>query len=270
MSALTDVFTAIGNAIRGKNGLSTTYKPSEMATAIDNLPTFQTIEIWQLEYLLGLYRQVGSSSYVPVTISNIFFVTKADADRLTALSDGENISIPCGETIEEFMTNYTYNTTTYFYKSNGNLYFMSSTYIYSDVNVNLSFSTKNIFHSKYKATIITKPITVSMVISTQSGSSNKGFYWISSCTMSDTSLNNETFRFNPTSSYGEISIPAGQTSKTGSKPSASVTKATSLIVWHNNEQVTSVNVTYPSTYTQINTYNVTFTFNMFYVADIEY
>ena len=39
MSALTDVFTAIANAIRGKNGLSTTYTPSQMAQAITDIPS---------------------------------------------------------------------------------------------------------------------------------------------------------------------------------------------------------------------------------------
>lgn len=39
MSALTDVFTAIANAIRGKNGLSTTYTPSQMAQAITAIPS---------------------------------------------------------------------------------------------------------------------------------------------------------------------------------------------------------------------------------------
>ena len=39
MSALTDVFTAIANAIRSKKGVSTTYKPSEMADAIRSIQT---------------------------------------------------------------------------------------------------------------------------------------------------------------------------------------------------------------------------------------
>lgn len=39
MSALTDVFTAIANAIRSKKGVSTTYKPSEMASAISSIST---------------------------------------------------------------------------------------------------------------------------------------------------------------------------------------------------------------------------------------
>lgn len=34
-----DSLKAIGNAIRGKNGETTTYKPAEMATAITNLPS---------------------------------------------------------------------------------------------------------------------------------------------------------------------------------------------------------------------------------------
>lgn len=37
MSALTDVFTAIANAIRSKKGVSTTYKPSQMADAISSI-----------------------------------------------------------------------------------------------------------------------------------------------------------------------------------------------------------------------------------------
>lgn len=37
MSALTDVFTTIANAIRSKKGVSTTYKPSEMANAINSI-----------------------------------------------------------------------------------------------------------------------------------------------------------------------------------------------------------------------------------------
>ena len=39
MSALTDVFTAIANAIRAKKGVSTTYKPSQMADAIRSIST---------------------------------------------------------------------------------------------------------------------------------------------------------------------------------------------------------------------------------------
>lgn len=39
MSALTDVFTAIANAIRSKNGLATTYKPNQMAQAISEIST---------------------------------------------------------------------------------------------------------------------------------------------------------------------------------------------------------------------------------------
>jgi hypothetical protein len=43
MSALTDVFTNIANAIRSKKGVSTTYKPSEMASAISSIPTGRTV-----------------------------------------------------------------------------------------------------------------------------------------------------------------------------------------------------------------------------------
>ena len=44
MSALTDVFTAIANAIRGKNGLSTTYKPNQMAQAITDIPSGASLD----------------------------------------------------------------------------------------------------------------------------------------------------------------------------------------------------------------------------------
>lgn len=39
MSALTDIFTSIANAIRTKNQSATTYKPSEMSSAILAIPT---------------------------------------------------------------------------------------------------------------------------------------------------------------------------------------------------------------------------------------
>ena len=38
-NTLTSIFTAIANAIRGKNGLQTQYRPDEMAAAITNLPS---------------------------------------------------------------------------------------------------------------------------------------------------------------------------------------------------------------------------------------
>lgn len=39
MSALTDTFTAIANAIRGKLGVQTTYTPTQMSSAIASIPT---------------------------------------------------------------------------------------------------------------------------------------------------------------------------------------------------------------------------------------
>lgn len=39
MSQLTDTFSAIANTIRSKLGVSTTYKPSQMAGAIDSMRT---------------------------------------------------------------------------------------------------------------------------------------------------------------------------------------------------------------------------------------
>ena len=38
MSELTNIFTNIAEAIRTKNGSEETYTPSQMATAIENLP----------------------------------------------------------------------------------------------------------------------------------------------------------------------------------------------------------------------------------------
>lgn len=44
MSALTNVFTDIANAIRAKKGVSTTYKPSEMAAAINSLEDYMIVK----------------------------------------------------------------------------------------------------------------------------------------------------------------------------------------------------------------------------------
>ena len=38
MSALTDVFSDIADAIRSKNGSSNTYTPAQMPEAIENIP----------------------------------------------------------------------------------------------------------------------------------------------------------------------------------------------------------------------------------------
>ena len=47
MSALSDIFTAIANAIRSKNGSSDTYTPLQMASAITNIPGgFTETDLW--------------------------------------------------------------------------------------------------------------------------------------------------------------------------------------------------------------------------------
>ena len=47
MSALSDIFTAIANAIRSKNGSSDTYTPAQMPTAITNIPSgFTETDLW--------------------------------------------------------------------------------------------------------------------------------------------------------------------------------------------------------------------------------
>lgn len=43
--------TAIGEAIRGKNGTTNTYKPSEMAAAISNIPAGGNLDFSNLEYV---------------------------------------------------------------------------------------------------------------------------------------------------------------------------------------------------------------------------
>ena len=73
MSALTDVFTAIANAIRSKKGVSTTYKPSQMADAISSIPTGTTPTGTKYDsyYIVGTYL-VDVSGYAnhSITISN--------------------------------------------------------------------------------------------------------------------------------------------------------------------------------------------------------
>ena len=43
--------SAIGEAIRGKNGTTNTYKPSEMAAAISSIPTGGNLDFSNLEYV---------------------------------------------------------------------------------------------------------------------------------------------------------------------------------------------------------------------------
>ena len=64
--------TAIANAIRGKNGETTTYKPAEMATAITNLPSGggePTIEALSITANGTYTAPDGVDGYSPITVN---------------------------------------------------------------------------------------------------------------------------------------------------------------------------------------------------------
>lgn len=88
MSALTDIFTAIANAIRGKNGLSTTYTPSQMAQAITDIPSGASLDA--VGYISGqgtLIKDTADGTKVLV-YPNPFPKTGAGAHSLVYNNEG--------------------------------------------------------------------------------------------------------------------------------------------------------------------------------------
>ena len=86
MSALTDTFTAIANAIRGKLGVQTTYTPTQMSSAIASIPTAKeeqtksvtattsqqtvTPDTGKVLSSVTVNPQVHSATYTPTGYSN--------------------------------------------------------------------------------------------------------------------------------------------------------------------------------------------------------
>jgi len=71
----TDNYTAIANAIRAKNGSSDTYTPSQMATAISNIPTGTS---------LPANTKFGYTK--PSIINQIFYTDEYDTSAYTDMS----------------------------------------------------------------------------------------------------------------------------------------------------------------------------------------
>ena len=71
----TDNYTAIANAIRAKNGSSDTYTPSQMATAISNIPSGTSIPI-----------NTKFSHTQPTIIKEIFYDNEFDTSNYTDMS----------------------------------------------------------------------------------------------------------------------------------------------------------------------------------------
>ena len=113
---------AIANAIRGKNGQVTTYKVSQMADAIDNIPSGGTsIEIVQHKYFQVQFfttptkqsrtHAIDCKAYVPTYYSNgvilgssandwdsrLAFTWFTYADQFCFCNQGSNISFTAGE-----------------------------------------------------------------------------------------------------------------------------------------------------------------------------
>ena len=60
-------FTDIANAIRGKNGETTTYKPNEMAAAISALSSGGSSGDWQVAAISTVYDATTNKTIIPLT-----------------------------------------------------------------------------------------------------------------------------------------------------------------------------------------------------------
>lgn len=119
MSALTDVFTAIANAIRSKKGVSTTYKPSQMADAINSIngnfeiirklsitdTTISTYKTYRMDSLGNQYYLSDIADYIFIKFTKndpsyvetsrygeIFIPTKYVRDNISIALVGEGTS----------------------------------------------------------------------------------------------------------------------------------------------------------------------------------
>lgn len=107
--------TAIGDAIRNKNGSTTKYKPSEMAGAINDIPTQGSQDNTVLNSILdrsisGNYvnndlTEVGDSAFSnchQLTSAAFTKVTKIDSSAFYYCMSLESISLPEAKKIEEY------------------------------------------------------------------------------------------------------------------------------------------------------------------------
>ena len=102
--------TAIGNAIRAKNGTTTTYKPSEMAAAISALETGEDFLPQKITNTLtsysnnditaiGAYGLYGCSSLASVSLPNVTTIGHHGFCRCTGLT---SLTLPNLTTIEQY------------------------------------------------------------------------------------------------------------------------------------------------------------------------
>lgn len=105
--------TAIGNAIRTKNGATTTYKPSEMAAAISAIETGEDFLPQKITNTLtsysnnditaiGAYGLYGCSSLASVSLPNVTTIGHHGFCRCTGLTSLTSLNLPNLTTIEQY------------------------------------------------------------------------------------------------------------------------------------------------------------------------
>ena len=234
MSALTDVFSAIANAIRGKNGLSTTYKPSEMATAIANLPSAVTKEVVSLT--------LGGSGIV------CLFMFEEDLVRINAMSEGSDIQVCCDKTIQGFIYALDHDNTRTIYKDTNGCYVDT---ISSDNKLTGIDETVRDPTSDRRFFVIyneeSQSVTFTFTIKTYRDGT-KYYYWVSSATASKPLLIAHIFTLASTN-FGSLTLDAGSTTATKNRPyqyHSSSDSPTSMKVYLDDTQIATISVQYTS------------------------
>lgn len=103
--------TAIGNAIRAKNGTTTTYKPSEMAAAINAIETGEDFLPQKITNTLTSYSNnditaianyglYGCSSLTSVSLPNVTTIGQRGFGKCTGLTSLTSLNLPNLTTIE--------------------------------------------------------------------------------------------------------------------------------------------------------------------------
>ena len=135
-NTLTSIFTAIANAIRGKNGLQTQYRPDQMAAAITNLPSGGTDYL--AERLNGTLTSYSSNDVTSVAQYAFYQCASLLSISLqNAVSVGNQAFVHCANLVSAYLPSAT---------SLGTFVFQSATRLTSVTLGNITSIPEGTFH----------------------------------------------------------------------------------------------------------------------------
>lgn len=219
MSALTDIFTAIANAIRGKNGTQNTYTPSQMAQAITDIPSGG--EGIELVALKGMIYSYNFDSF----ISKTCFISMEEVETLYNLDLGYSAEVNLSFSVQGYLLRFLVNqsnlkTRVLASEETGSRGYYLGTYSSSTSYIEgISDAMATVYSSnRFKIIAKKKTITITLTITTRKYGSSYYVYWISSYS-SDTPIK-FIQHFVGANTYSGITVPMGSTTANRGRPSS--------------------------------------------------